>query len=392
MKAINAKFLIGCAGFASALAGVCGFAGIVAAWALVAFVVPAAVIPAMITARLIRRPAAALLVCAIVAIGWAELANILSGETNGPVARSSFAVGLAASAAVAAARTRLAPTFPIFVLLIFWYAGTYGFDSAFWVVAVTAVSIGCLLLEGQPTSASFSRVRWRRSVGVIITVSTLVAVFSAVTTIALSSPVQNRPQISIPPTADVNTSPGGTELAAQSDAEARETVTKVAETLSSMLPRLLLGVVLLTLLALLLLTVRVGVIQLRWRRMRAVLQQGSSREQLVGAWCWARLVLSSFGSPVPAATTPDTLYARRTFGIPHQISRPLVELAELVRPVAYSTEIPVDADQATEGWRLALEVERLARQHCSRRIRLTRHLTSPAPIESSNPGRVSDVV
>jgi hypothetical protein len=83
------------------------YAGAVTSVALAGFVLPgvlvAAVIGSFLTAR--RMPGTALVAGGVLALGWSELANVSTGATNGPVARSTFVAAICTLAAVVVVRS-----------------------------------------------------------------------------------------------------------------------------------------------------------------------------------------------------------------------------------------------------------------------------------------------
>src|SRR4051794_33939464 len=80
------------------------YSGAVTTLALIAFVLPGVLLAAASTTRASRLSAwGGLLAGGAVALAWGEVVNLVSGDGNGPAARSTFAAALFTAVALAAA-------------------------------------------------------------------------------------------------------------------------------------------------------------------------------------------------------------------------------------------------------------------------------------------------
>lgn len=123
----------------------------------------------------------------------------------------------------------------------------------------------------------------------------------------------------------------------------------------------------------------IGYVALRRRRVHASLRQGTPREQVLGAWTWARLLLAEAWIPLPLSYAPasDADYPE---DMPDDVAWSVVTLARLAGPAMYAADVPTDAS-VNEAWRASGNVGRAVRAATGWRTSVRRVLV---PLDVSN--------
>lgn len=122
-------------------------------------------------------------------------------------------------------------------------------------------------------------------------------------------------------------------------------------------------------------------VALRRRRVRDRLRQGSGREQVLGAWTWARLLLAEAWIPLARSYAPAA-DADPPQDLPDDVARSVVALARLAGPALYGAEKP-DAEAVAEAWRGAEAVGRSVRGATGWRITARRLLVPLAGVPTT---------
>lgn len=100
-------------------------------------------------------------------------------------------------------------------------------------------------------------------------------------------------------------------------------------------------------------------VALRRRRIRAGLRSGTPREQVLGAWTWARLMLAEAWIPLPMSYAPAA-DVDRPEDMPDAVADTVVALAHRSAPALYG---PIDPDEAMidDAWHASADVQRSVR-------------------------------
>lgn len=359
------------------------YTGAVARGAFFGFVLVAALSTGLLTA-VVGQPhqLGGLLTGLVVAVGWSVCVNALSGETSGPVARSSVVCGLSTALGVYSAR-RLS-TAPFLLAVVLSMAGALYYGSAGETRPLAlAVAALALLSSGAIDVARHERRPARPGVAVLAVGGLLVALLltaavgaqAAITRAfgrdsALSSTLVEPAAIRPPWSARPPSAPVGVPST---------TVAPTATTLApsgTALQNELLNLVLVLALALLgLLAVLVGVRLLvgqyrlvRWKRRLRSLQPG---ERTTAAWTWMTFHLDRLGWTPRANPSIDMMaddVARLRW--PEPIRVPAVGVAALGTSAAFA-QGPCNEDDAVSAWDQAERAVRAARE-CSGRLRRTK--------------------
>lgn len=101
-------------------------------------------------------------------------------------------------------------------------------------------------------------------------------------------------------------------------------------------------------------------VAMRRRRVRASLRRGDARDQVLGAWTWARLLLAEAWIPLPVSYAPasDADYPE---DMPDDVAWSVVTLARLAGPALYGAGEPTIAG-IDEAWRASGNVGRAVRE------------------------------
>lgn len=372
------------------------FAGSVTTWALAWFVLPGVLGAAVFALALVahRMPAAALIVGGVLVLGWAELTNVATGQTNGPAARSTFVAAGCSLVAVVAAHSRWPAFFLAPVAGIVAGALVLGAGGEVPVVAVAtavcaAVTLGWLEQSRRNWTTPPSR-------GAALVALSLLVGAAAVGVVLLQAQSDRRqpevlgpgrayPQIK-PPWSDplrATTSPSpqrvttGRAHVNRAHAPARPARARRSTHASS--SRAWLYVLAGLLLVLLTVGARLLTVRVAWYRLQARLRAGTPADQVTGAWAWMRLRLEACRLPLADAISPDGVAAGEVeSGLPAEALTPLRTLAAMTTRAAFAGDRRVRRTDASAAWRTAGRVEASLRDVLPRRRRVALALRGPA--------------
>lgn len=342
--------------------------------ALLTYVLPGCLVVGLVGMWLSRTigSGAATSLAVLVALAIAEMTNVTSGDTSGPVARSTFLAASGTAVAVVLAR-RAAP-----LLVATPVGGVLG--AALWlgaadeVVPVLGVVVALMVLVLPSLARSERReasVRRRVVVPVVamLTVTAAIAADRLQDALATGSPV-------VFEAAQVNpgiTPPGvGESEAAASSTSPTGSPTTVTRPKPDV-PRPVWWVVTLGGVVLLLLGVLVRVlwVALRSRRRRLRLRQGDPITSTLGAWHWTLDRLRAHGVAVPDTVPPDEVASgRHRLGLPDEPLRRVRLLAGRAALACFSAHRRPSRDDAEEAWLLGSYVVNAARKSLPRHVRV----------------------
>lgn len=359
-------------------AGVCcvvaalSYSGAVTLVALYTFVLPAVVLVAVVTAGVARLSLPLAAASGLVAaLGVAEIVNLVSGNAEGPAARSTFA---AAGFTVLAVAAVLGPVPVLFTAAVVGVVvGALGLGAGAEVAPVAVASavvtvIALAVVEAQDR-------RWtRRSPHLTAVVVLALLVGGLVATIALQADrrLEGTPAVFSagavqetirPPQVlgDPNPRPTPRATPTHTARQRAKGGTKAPPPPPSHsafpLRTLWLVLSLVVLASVLALLLRMLWVALAWRLLRRRLRRGSGREQVAGAWVWSTRRLRSAGWPMPSALSADAVGAGTgTTELPRVVRRALRQVAGATVEAVYAPSVG-DHDPAV-AWAAADEVGR----------------------------------
>lgn len=385
------------------------YAGSVTPWALGVFVLPGVVIAALIAWPLAahRMSGAALILGGLLVLGWSELVNIWSGDTNGPAARSTFVAGGCSLVAAVAARSRWPALFLVAVAGAVVGALILGAGGEVPSVAVAATVCAALTLGWLEQLRRNWAAPPRREPAFLV-LSLLAAAVTVGVVLLQNQSDPRQPEVLGPGRAYPRIKPAWTDplapaahspsASAQRLSQRRTRRTSHASTQparrthrrpsvrpehpsqSSMWLWVLTAVVAAALALALLVAARLLAVRLAWRRVRQRLTAGTPAEQVTGAWAWTRIRLAACRLPLAQDVSPDVVTAGRVVDdLPPDAFKPLRALATAATRAAFAPDQFVSVGDAAAAWRAAGRVEASARELLPRRARLGLALRSPAP-------------
>ena len=353
-----------------------GYSGAVPTRALTGFVLPSVVGCSLVGFVLASRGrvVAAVFAGDGVALAWSALVNVMSGQDNGPAARSSFIAGCCAAVAQATVGSGWPSSFvaPVAGLLVGALALGAGGEVRLPAVATVVVVVIALAVVESARRNVVGRGRRRVAVPFV---AVLVAALAAAVVVLQAQHDSRRPSVldrgAVDPTVrssipDPFPAPSHRQTSHPATAVAPSSVTtpnvrtssapahRVASQ-SRRLEWLLAGVLLLLQLLMLAIEARLIAVRWSWRRLRRRLERGSFDDRVVGAWTWLRLRLTAARVPLPPYVSPDeagSLPATRE--LPGDAPRRVDRLGQLTASVAFCADRPASADEADEAWQLAL--------------------------------------
>lgn len=373
------------------------YAGAVTTWALCWFVLPGAAGAVLVGSVLVARrmAPAALIVGGLLVLGWSELANVLTGSTNGPAARSTFVAAGCSLLAGVMPQSRRPALFVAAVAGVVAGALILGAGGEVPVVAIGAAICATFTLGCVESSRRNWTTRPRRSLALIV-VPLLVGVVATGTVVVLkqSDPMQPRVfgpgraypgikpgwrdplAITVPAhpqrktRAATNTRPRSGSRPPATAAEPQNASARQHGSHSRVRRYGLAALALLALAAALLAAGRLLIARRAWRRLRVGLATGTPADRITGAWAWTRLRLEACHLPLAVAVSPDTLAAGGAMDdVPTDIATPLRALGRAATAAAFSHERPLRPAEAAAAWRAARRAEVSARDLLTRRGR-----------------------
>jgi len=322
------------------------FIGAVTPVGVGAFVLPGVVIGAV--AALVGRGAGpwwrGAVVGSVVALVWAQLINLVGGDLNGPIARSTFTAGVASAFAISLVRSAGPALFLVPVAAIVLGAEVLGAAGEVGPVAAAA-AVMCALTLGM---AEHRRRRWlARSRRLWATLAMITLIAGTALAVGILMPVLRGPESALSSGTDVNPSiappwqPTTTPTPSPSPPPPADQQVTADQDLTQ--------TIVLWLLVLLLvigLTVLALLIWRRWRLAvtRARLRSGSPRDQVAGAWVWARLRLGRRGMDIEPSLSPDLIpHADLPATLHPEAADRLASLAATTTAGAFAAAEPDDA-------------------------------------------------
>ena len=337
------------------------YSGAVTSFALVAFVLPGVLLAAASTTAANRfSPWGGLLAGGAVALAWGEVVNLVSGNDNGPAARSTFAAALFTAVAVAASAGP-APTgflLGIVGVLAGGLALGAGAEVGPVAIATAVVAVVALAVVGRAREAwAAERPPGRVVVPVL---AALVGVAVATVVVVADRQTTAEPGVLSAGAVDASIRPPGflelptpTSMATRAQADEAPPVPARQPVEDSWEPRFswLLAALAVVLLAVLL---RLTWVAIGWRRLRRRLRRGSPVEQVGGAWVWARRRIVACGLELPSHLSPDAVaVGRGASALPRSVRPALVSLARVTESALFApSEGPTEAE-VTSAWQAA---------------------------------------
>lgn len=344
----------------------CGaYAGAITTSALVGLLVPAAAVVGLVAVLSTAGPRRLFVVVVVVGLGLAELVNIVTGLSSGPVARSTFAATLGTGLAVVAARGRRPAAFLLGLSVVVLGALSLGAGGRVSLVTVVVAPLGLLSLLMLERSNRRLLVRDRPWVVAILATALVVSAGVAASIIQVqqddhpsASPFQDVLTRTVD-TPDVLAVGGAPTAAPQVRSTAPASVPdqgRRASDHASGAARWWLYALLAALAAApVVLLLRWALSSLLWRRRYRRSRDGQSVPE-VAAWLWTTAHLERMGLALPPSVSPDRVPAED----------PLHPLADVVVTAAFA---PKGQEQSVQAWDLARSLVRELWQGASRRQR-----------------------
>ncbi len=376
------------------------YAQVISFQALALFVIGGSFVVALSVSALCRAGRRWLAVGALVVLtfAFAWLAEVLAGNTSGPVTRATLmACGITGAMALV-----LHTRYPLAILTasLLLLAGALGLGAADrvpWLAGLWAVAAAVTLAMLGPYRQG--DLRDRRRLGPFA-LMLLVPGLVAVLVMALVSPFMTDPwtipgtgQVAVLPTPSssaLSPTPSPSPSASSSSSSSSSSVSPSSSPSASVVPPMVapvppaeaveavspssllswLQLVLLLLLLLLALLVLALIawlawVALLWWRLRRRLDSGSPRQRAIGAWTWLRMRRLRHDVPLPVSVSPDVAMTwAREAG-----EADVLAIAQVVAPVAFDDALPVAEGDAARAWTAALSGGRLPRGSVRQRWR-----------------------
>jgi hypothetical protein len=351
------------------------YAGAVSERALFGFDLPAVAIAFFVTDALMQQRLLRLAVAIgmVVAVVWAEVANLVTGQTNGPAARSAVAVGVCTVVALAVVASRFPALFLIPVAGVVAGALLLGAGGEVRIVAIATVvsSVAALAVVESAARRPVRGLRGERRTRPwsVLAMCLAVAAIASILAITQARHDGRTPHAAIAGTKNSQISPPWSDPfpAVHGAAALQAPPPRSTSAQSPPVPvrpqvkhvhhshRLLWWV--LGLLGALLLMFCIAVAsrylltRRSWLRLRARLWRQPPAEAVCGAWVWARLRLRLYRDPLPAQLSPEAVpgYLASETSPPRES---LQDLAALVASVAFAAT-PADEGDVSRAWELA---------------------------------------
>ncbi|MDP2287932.1 MAG: hypothetical protein Q8M73_05140 [Actinomycetota bacterium] len=288
----------------------------------------------------------------------AAAAEFFGGTNSGSIARASFvACGLTTAAAlIASTRYARLVLVPMTLLLVCALALGAAGNAIAWVGAwVVAAGFTLVILGPYGEHELITKERLRFLVLVLSFAGLAAVAAAAVADLVIRQPWVVHPQGLIPkdePTPTPSSSSSAPALAEESGGLA-----DLLAALGSISIKLATALAVVAVIWLGVNVVIRFIVAIGWRLGLRELETGTTREQVLGAWSWARLRLAQRDQSLPVHLSPDVAVRWAA-----DAGRPeLAELAALVAPVAFGASAQPTPDEAYRAWVLADEIEFLAR-------------------------------
>jgi hypothetical protein len=376
------------------------YAGAVTTWAMCLFVLPGVAGAALLAWPLASRHMSGMAICVVGALvlGWAEIANIATGNGNGPAARSTFLAAGWTVIAVVLAHSRWPALFLSGVAGVVAGALVLGAAGEVEIVAVAAAVSAALTLGWIERSRRHWTAEPRR--GIALVLLSLVAGAAAAGVVVLQAQkdprqpalvAQGREDARIKPAwSDPLASASSTRTEKATGHAPRHTGTPAAKTAGRSHPAparshtsvwvyVVAAILLLVLVLAALIVARLVSTRLAWQRVQRRLAAGAPAEQVTGAWAWTRMRLEACRLPLPVAVSPDRILAGGSIDdVPANVFAPLRTLAAATTAAAFSSRPSLGADEVAAAWAAAGQADESARELLTRGGRARLALRGPA--------------
>ncbi len=312
---------------------------------------------------------------------FVAVAELIGGSTSGPISRTTFmSCGLTAVASLIAmtqyARLCL---IPMILLLASGLALGASGDAVAWVGIWMVAAAFTLVILGPYSEhelLAFRRLRFMASIMALSGVVSVAGAAAAVLVVRSPWVVQvsgNSTQGTSAIDSDkANSGSPSLDPAQGASAVSMDIVNGLGALALKAFTLVLIGLVLYFVVGI----ARRMLISIGWRVGLRGLETGSTRQQVLGAWSWIRLRLVQRDQPLPLHLSPDVAVRWAE----SEGRAELAELAALVAPVAFGSDIQPTPEQAYRAWELADEIDfasrgatwRLRWKYSRRSIRATR--------------------
>ena len=331
---------------------------------------------------------------ALSTVVWAGVVELLSGQTSGPVARSSLIVGGLTGAMGALLLTRWKAS--CLVPAVAMFAGALALGASGRLPLLTgafAVAAAWALFRLGPFSVGEVRDRHR---AVPIAIVALIAGAAALAGTVASASVMGEPwsmpgvvadeavTTPVDPLASSSPSPSPTPVASESptpvvvpedpfESAGADALSALTDTVLPALRNVAVALVVLVVAWLVVMLAWRAWVTMTWRALRRRLAAGHPRDRVLGAWAWARLRLGQAGHHLAPAASPDVVAAGDGLdAVPSGLERDLTKLARISAAAGFAPDLaePASARQEREAslaWALARDVESCLRRQ--RRLR-----------------------
>jgi hypothetical protein len=354
----------------SCLVASVSFVGDITTEALSVFLLPGALVVGVLAALQRGKIVRGLVSVALTAIAAAELVNLLSGEFQGPAARTTLVAAAGTGMAVVLSGSRAPALFLIPLAGIVAGAAAFGAGGQVQVVAVITACLAVLALARLEWERR-AHVERRRSAGSLLMALCLVggvAVFAALfqgqhDERVAHAPLQQALAVTVtapsalglphPASAAVSTPPASEGISPRQQDVPQPTQSHTVHLPARVIQ--LLGALLLVALAGV--SLRVALSWLSWRilYMRLAREAGPS-----AAWLWAVAHLDRLRLAPPLSSSPDIIAEGVFDDTPEALREPVRQLAAAVAPVVYGAPNSVPSGETQDSWELASAVARSA--------------------------------
>lgn len=390
------------------------YAQVVSFQALALFVIGGSVVVALSVSALCRAGRRVIGVVALAGLtfAFAWLAEVLAGNTSGPVTRATLmACGITGAMALMLHTCYPLAILPASLLLLAGALGLGAADRVPWLAGLWAVAAAVTLAMLGPYRQG--DLRDSRRLGPFA-LMLLVPGLVAVVVMALVSPLMTDPwtipgtgQVAVLPTPSpsaVSPSPAPSPSASSTSSSspsasvvpptaapvppAEEVEAVSASSLLSWVQLVLVLLLLILILLVLLLIAWRAWVALLWWRLRRRLDSGSPRQRAIGAWTWLRMRRLRHDVPLPVSVSPDVaLTWAREAG-----EADVLAVAQVVAPVAFDDALPVAEGDTARAWAAALAVGRLPRGSVRQRWRWALRTPGWVRARLAQPGAVRESV
>jgi hypothetical protein len=340
----------------------------------------------------------AICVVGALVLGWAEIANIATGNGNGPAARSTFFAAGWTVIAVVLAHSRWPALFLLAVAGVVAGALVLGAAGEVEIVAVAAAVSAALTLGWIERSRRHWTAESRRGIALVL-LSLLAGAAAAGVVVLQAQKDPRQPALVAQGREDARIKPAWSDpLASASSTRAdkaarhtpRHTANPAAKPVSRSHPAparshtsvwvyVVAAILLLVLVLAALMVARLLSTRLAWHRLQCRLAAGPPAEQVTGAWAWTRIRLEACRLPLPVDVSPDRVVAGGSIDdVPANVFAPLRTLAAAATAAAFSSRPSPGADEVAAAWAAAGQADESARELLTRTGRARLALRGPA--------------